>query len=271
MRNAATILVLFALLLAACPAVIAGEQSPHLRSGVDIGYQIANFHYREPGVMKESGTMHGVTAAYTHHFMNMVMLRLEGEFLGGELEYDGRYSSGTSLTTDTEDWLLQGRALAGYDFVFEKWALTPFVGLGYRYWYDDIQATGGYEREIQYLYAPIGLETASAHDKWRWGVRGEYDLFLRGWVKSYLSQAVAGYNDPENDQNFGDGWGMRASIYAEYEFADGYSFGVEPYYRYWWVKNSEKADLTQNGTKIGQVLEPKNRTTIWGLKAMLHF
>ena len=243
----------------------------HLRSGAEFGYQIANFHYREPGLMKETGVLHGVGAAYTDHAMNVVMLRIEGEFMAGQLDYDGRYSNGTPVTSNTDDWLLELRGLAGYDFAFDRWALTPYMGLGYRYWNDDIRVSGGYEREITYLYSPLGIETGSSFNNWRWGIRAEYDLLLAGWVKSYLSQAVAGYNDPENDQNFGEGWGTRASVYAEYSFADGYSFALEPYYRHWRIQESNEADLTINGSKVGTVVEPSNRTTIWGLKALFQF
>lgn len=257
--------------LAGAPAAQGEELSPHLRSGADIGYTIANFRYREPGLMKETGILQGVAAAYTDHAMNVIMLRMEGEFLLGELDYDGQYWDGSPVTGDTDDMLLDVRALAGYDFVFDKWALTPFTGLGYRYWYDDIKVSGGYERNISQLYLPLGFETGSSLGQWRWGVRGEYDILLAGWVKSHLSQAVAGYNDPENDQNFGSGWGTRASVYAEYSIGDRYSVALEPYYRYWRVGDSETADLTQNGAKIGSVYEPANKTTIWGLKALFQF
>lgn len=261
------------LLVALSSAAVAadGELSPHLRSGADIGYTIASFRYREPGLMKETGILHGVAAAYTDHAMNVIMLRMEGEFMLGELDYDGEYWNGTPVTGDTDDLLLDVRGLAGYDFVFDKWALTPFAGLGYRYWYDDIKVSGGYERNISQLYLPVGFETGSSVGPWRWGVRGEYDLLLAGWVKSYLSQAVAGYNDPENEQNFGTGWGTRASVYAEYDLGGRYSLALEPYYRYWRVEDSETDDLTLNGARIGSVYEPSNRTTIWGLKALFQF
>ncbi len=268
---------LIALLLTGCllaaPAAPARAEdpSPHLRSGAEIGYSIASFHYREPGAMRETGILHGVSAAYTDHAMNVVMLRMEGEFLMGSLDYDGRSQDGTPATGGTDDLLFDIRGLAGYDLAFDAWALTPYLGLGYRYWYDDIKTSGGYERDVSQLYLPLGLETASALGPWRWGLRGEYDLLLAGWITSRLSQAVPGGNDPENEQDFASGWGTRASVYAQYSLTDRYALALEPYYRYWRVSDSDETDLTVNGAKVGTAVEPENTTTIWGLKALFQF
>lgn len=247
-----------------------GAEAPILKSGIDLGYILADFRYNEPGIMKETGRLHGVTLRGTHHASNHLMWRAEVEYLGSGLEYDGQYQDGTPLTADTDDRLFQARGLVGYDFVFDGFAVTPFVGIGYRYWYDEILAVGGYEREIEYVYSPVGVEVASASGRWRYGVRGEYDVFWGGKVKSMLSQADSGFNNPKLDQNALEGYGTRAAAFVEYAF-DSVCVIIEPYYRFWDIQDSDMGVLTKNGADIGRVYEPQNTTRIYGVSLMVGF
>jgi len=262
-----------ALLLAAAPAQAReGDASELLpRHALDLGYQVMSFHYEESGLMEEDGIMHGVFGRYTAHLDAPVMLRVEGEYSGGDLEYDGQYQDGTPITRDTSDRLAAARGVAGWVLPLDKAAFIPFAGFGMRYWNDVIQGTGGYEREISQYYAPLGLEAVcAALDKWRFTASGEYDLFLGGEVRSHLGDAVAGLGTVTNDQNFGEGWGMRASVSAERRF-DGWSLGVESFWRHWDIERSDTADLAYQGSVIGYAWEPANTTTIWGLRLFAGF
>ena len=258
-----------AMWLAVASAGFAGEKARDklLPDEFEAGYSYMYFQYKEPGLMKETGSMNGVFARYTHHFPRGMMVRLDGEVLYGDLEYDGQYSDGTPVTGDTKDWLVGGRILAGKDFVLDeetRWALTPFIGFGARYWNDDIQMTGGYEREITQLYSPAGLELTNRFaDNWRWGARGEYDFFWRGWVKSHLGE-IQGLSDVEVDQKTGSGYGLRAALFLKYD-RESVSFVLEPFYRYWRVADSESGEV-RTAAGAASVLEPKNRTHIYGFR-----
>ncbi|WP_462326178.1 outer membrane beta-barrel protein [Desulfobaculum sp.] len=262
-------------LVYASPALAQEESTdpalhPALRNTVELGYVYANVRYREPGVMKETGSLHGIRLRGTYHCSAGWMGRGEMEYVGGGLDYDGQYQDGTPITRDTEDSMFHLRALVGYDIPLSDWALTPFVGLGYRYWFDEIEGDGGYEREIRYLYTPVGAELATRRGEWRFGLRGEYDLFWGGRVKSHLSQADARYNDPTNEQDAFDAWGVRAACFAEY-LGEGWSVSVEPYYRYWDVEESDTATLEITGSADGTVVEPQNTMRVFGVAVMVGF
>jgi hypothetical protein len=238
----------------------------------ELGYEYMYFHYKEPGLMKETGSMNGLFGRYTHHFPRGMMVRVEVEALFGNLRYDGQYSDGTPLTTDNDDWLAGGRLLAGKDFLLdreERWALTPYIGIAARYWYDDIKASGGYEREITQLYSPIGLELNNAlSENWRWGARAEYDLFWAGWVKSHMGQ-VSGYEDFTNTQDAFSGQGAEAAVFLKYRL-ETVSLLLEPYYRYWWVGESNSETIN---TPAGRqdFVEPENNTHMAGVRLGVAF
>jgi hypothetical protein len=269
MPYAVTLFVCCLLFLAPVQGFCEQSQSGPERAGLELGYQLIHFYYDEP-VMDEEGYLHGIFAGYVHHFDIGLMLAFEGEFFAGGLDYDGQYQDGTPVTSDTDDYLFQFRGLAGWDFMLGSWTLTPYTGLGWRYWNNDIEVTGGYEREIRYLYLPIGLEAAiSPAEHWILRFRGEYDLFLGGQVDANLSDVGPGYEDATLDQDFAEGYGLRASAYAGYAF-ERVTLGIEPFIRYWDI---EKSGTDTAATPTGQAtwVEPENTTTIFGAKLSVAF
>lgn len=238
-------------------------------SGPDLGYKLIHFLYEEPDI-DEEGWLNGVHAGYTHRFDFGLMLGAEAEFFAGELDYDGQYVNGTPLTANTDDSLFQVRGLAGWDFTAGAWTLTPYTGLGWRYWNNQIHAPGGYEREIRYLYAPIGLEALiSPAERWILSFKAEYDLFLDGQADADFSDIGPGYEDASFDQDFGGGYGLRASVRAAYAF-DSFTISLEPFFRYWDV---DESDTDTAATPAGPVtwVEPENTTTIFGVLLSVGF
>lgn len=249
-------------------AALAGDGKPHLfpRNTLDLAYQLQHVEYEESGLMEETGWLHGLAGGFETRVADTVMLRVEAELAGGRMDYDGHYSDNSPASTRTDDWIFGARGLVGRDFTAGAVGLTPFAGLGYRYWNDQIRGVGGYEREITYWYVPLGLEAAalSGGGQWRVGARAEYDLFLSGHVTSHLGDAVAGLDTVENDQD--SGWGMRASVFAERAMGQDWSLAVEPFFRYWDIAKSDEATLSAGGRVVGRAWEPANTTTEWGLR-----
>ncbi len=235
----------------------------------EIGPEISTIEYKEPDVMSQKGLMYGIGAAYTYR--NGVMIKVAGRYSYGQVDYK---NSGTINNID--DSIFEIRALGGYDFkISSSFTMTPFIGLGYRYLKDDmagrISSTGakGYLRESNYYYSPIGIEAVNVFDKgWSAGVILEYDYFWKGTQKSYLSGAIAGYNDVENSQN--SGYGVRGSIIIKKQ-TDRVFYAIEPFIRYWNIDKSEIKNLTYYGTVIGTAWEPKNESTEIGVKFMIGF
>jgi hypothetical protein len=231
----------------------------------EIAPVIYRFEYEEPSFMSEKGFMYGVLGKYAYN-SRAVMFELSIEYGAGELNYDGSTWGGTPVSADTEDYILEFRSLIGGNIHQGKTRIIPFVGFGVRYWNDAIIATGGYEREILYYYSPIGVKTIRPlSDRWFWSLNAEYDLFWKGQVKSHLSDADPSLNDPEVNQSFGDGFGIRFSIQFKNIISEKFSWYIEPFFRYWDVSESDTAILASNGVPIAIVYEPDNNTTSYGL------
>ena len=146
--NLARLLVMSCVLvLAAAPAQArTGKASEMLPAhALDLGYQVMSFYYEEGSLMNEGGVLHGVFGRYTAHLESApVMLRLEGEYSGGNLDYDGQYQDGTPATRDTDDRLAGARGLVGWTLPMDRAAFIPYTGLGFRYWNDvPSRATAG--------------------------------------------------------------------------------------------------------------------------------
>ncbi len=255
-----------------------GTQTTNLvnKHNLKIGPDIRDFHYEEDGLMEIDGLMYGVAGEYTYHGIsdgtNNLMAKLRLEYLKGDMDYDGQTGGGTPLSEDTEDFIIQTRALLGPDFLLnQNLLLTPYAGLSYRYWNDEIGGAGGYERKIKQWYAPIGANTlVSLTGKWTCEITAEYDLFLGGKVKSYLSDVNPTYPNPEVDQEFDDGYGLRFSACFKREIANNYAFSIEPYIRYWDIDKSEEERVTYGGN-LYKVWEPENETTCYGVRISFIF
>lgn len=243
-----------------------------------IGPDVRYLSYDEPDYdVSIDGPMYGISGEFTYHgignMQNYLMAGFEFEALAGGLDYDGQTQDGTPVKENTDDWLIESRGLVGYEYTFDEKIVTPFIGIGYRYWNNDIHGPGGYEREVQYAYLPIGLRTwASIAKNWTGGMSAEYDIFLGGEVKSHLSDVNPQYNDPEVNQDLGQGSGIRFSLHFTREFPTrGHSVTFEPYIRYWDIDKSDTATLTENGTPVGTVVEPGNESTSGGLRVSIAF
>jgi len=242
---------------------------PLQKHTMELGTEISYIKYDEPDVMEEKGVMWGMLGSYTYH--GNFMLRAEGRLSFGQVNYK---NSGT--LDDIDDYMLEFRGLAGYDFpVLKATILTPYIGVGYRYLNDDmfgmVTSTGalGYERESNYFYSPIGIETITELENgWSIGGTLEYDIFWKGIQKSHLSDAIAGVSDLENDQN--DGYGLRGSVKFQKK-GEGIDFVIEPFIRYWNIEKSEEQAITYAGVIFAYGYEPKNTSTEFGIKFIAKF
>lgn len=242
----------------------------------EIGPETRYFNYEED-LMEEKGLMYGVGGGITYHGIaggqNHLMAGVRLECLGGTLDYDGQTWGGAPVKEDTNDWIFEYRTLIGYDIAWDDtYLFTLFTGIGYRYWNDDIQGSGGYERETKYVYQPIGIKaTSNMPGKWRWGASAEYDFFWAGKVQSNLSDANPGFNNPEVNQNASDGYGIKCSFHFTRRMSPTYALTLEPYIRYWDIESSGTELLTLNGTPYAYIFEPANQTTSYGLRVKFVF
>lgn len=237
----------------------------------ELGPEVSYIEYKEPELMKEKGLMYGIVGSYTYH--DKLMLKTEARFSSGQVDYSSPISG---TVDDINDYILELRGLGGYDFpVSETSFLTPYTGIGYRYLNDDmagkISSIGapGYERESNYIYSPIGVKfIADLKNGWSTGATAEYDIFWWGKQISHMSDVDPGCNDVRNRQT--SGYGLRGSVELQKKVKT-VAFAIEPFIRYWNIKESRHEDLTWYGAKIDELYEPKNHSTEYGINLIVRF
>jgi hypothetical protein len=234
----------------------------------EVGPEISYIRYKEPSI-KDKGTMYGIGGSYAYH--NYIMLKAEGKFAYGQLDYEGSTWENNKLLTvnGIPNYMLEFRGLLGYDFAANIFAVTPYLGFGYRWLNDNMQekSPSGYKRESNYLYLPIGLEVvANLGNGWFWGADVEYDFFLWGEQKSFLSDNNPKNNDIENKQK--KGYGVRGSMPITKK-GEKVGFVIEPYVKYWNIDDSDYQSYTSSKNKYAY--EPKNNSTEIGCKLAIMF
>lgn len=235
------------------------------RPGWEIGAQFAKYEYTEPNIAKLSGNRLGFDGAGTL-VGGPVFGRIEARASYGALDYEG---SGTS--TGVPDWILEARALVGMDFPGGGASFSPYLGLGYRYLFDDLRgysSTGasGYRRYSNYLYVPVGFTVRFRLDGgWVLAPSLEADVFLGGKQVSDLSDTgIPGFQNVTNKQT--SGRGSRAALMFE---KDKLAFGL--WTNYWHIDDSDVQFAGVVGGIPRSGKEPENTTRETGVEFRYRF
>ena len=259
---------------------VAGEEESRLAESLhkhswSVWPEMSHLEYKEPGAMKERGTLFGLGASYTYRGWadaNSItaeggnLLRLEGRFGVGQVDYDGHLMDGTPYTMDgIDDSLLELRVLGGRDYLRPASLTTLYFGLGYRYLNDDSSSDPhGYRRESNYFYLPLGVQhTRSLSAEWLLVPAAEFDLLVLGLQVSHLGDADPSLGNVTNEQSFG--FGLRGSVKFQ-KRVGSLDLGVEPFVTYWNVDESNRK--YDNGIAIR---EPENWSLEYGLRLVLAF
>lgn len=259
MRAAATVLGLVA---AAWTCIAVAQRDPlATKGGWEAGLQGSAYEYEEPGFALLEGARLGVMGAHTFLGQDRIHSRIEARYSYGELDYTGSGTMG-----GVPDHLLELRASAGRDYRAGGILWVPYLGLAYRYLHNDLRgftSTGevGYRRESHYFYVPVGvaLRIALGVD-WVMVPQVEYDAFVNGKQRSYLSDTGLALSDVTNRQ--AAGWGARAQLMFEKR---RWSFGI--WAQYWDIEDS---DIQPVGMGLAG-LEPANKTRESGVELRYRF
>ena len=207
--------------------------------------------------MSQEGWMAGIALNQETYDSTGGYFSLQGKLGYGQVDYT---SAGTGTMSGIPDYQFETSGAFGLGFEGTSLRTTPYIGAGFRYLLNASglkqSSTGhyGYDRESRYIYIPIGinLETKPSNESY-FAFRAEYDYFIYGQQKSYLSDVSPSYPDITNDQEEGSGLKLSAKYYIDK------SGGLEAYMDYWDIADS-KIDVT------GNFMEPRNTTTELGLK-----
>jgi hypothetical protein len=229
--------------------------------------EVSWFHYEEPGNMREHGWLYGVTASYTRTSRAQYedqMLRLEGGFSAGQVDYDGALLDGTPYTMQgNDDYLVNARLLWGPLWQNTAWANHLYYGLGYRYLQDDsTQDPAGYRRHSNYLYLPLGLRAfRTLGGPWYLEAGTELDVLLIGLQVSEIPESPT---DPSNVENWQwPGFGGRASAAARLR-TGSLDLALAPFIQLWWLPDSALSSSSM-------WYEPRNWSYQAGLNLVCRF
>jgi hypothetical protein len=254
----------FAISLAMFFTSVAHAESDSLatQAGRNFGVSLSAYQYNEPNVMSLQGRKLGLDLQATRLLQNHQFLRGELRYAGGVVDYT---SNGTGSASGNPDLYLEARGLIGKDWEINNAVLASYVGVAYRYLYNDERGSScdattcywGYRRESNYIYLPIGFSyRAVAPNNARWVSTLEYDHLLAGRQVSRLSDGGQGDANLTNRQTKGYGWKLSVM------FEQG-KWSVGPFVHYWNIAESDKIATYKNGVPDGYVgYEPSNNTNI---------
>jgi len=265
-----------------------------IKHEVNLGPDVSYITYREPGIMKERGWFYGIAGeGYLKYPLNNcwnLATGLEAKYAWSRVDY----SSDESGDMDgIKDRLFEVRLLLGAEWLpYKNISFMPYVGFGYRKLTDDSSGketdlgASGYKRTIRYFYVPIGISGVYYINP-NWKIKGyaEYDYFIRGKVKSYLSDVDPTrrkiksstsyepidptptptlYEDIKNTQD--DGYGIRAGVsivrnFKSFELSGGL------YVKYWKI---DESDISYDSLG-NEWVEPKNHSTETGAMLRISF
>lgn len=237
------------------------------QTGFNLGLSLSSYKYEEPGIMSLTGGKIGVDLRLAKVLSDEWNIRGEFRNAFGTVDYD---SNSTGSASGNWDQYIEARFLVGKDWVFNKVALSPYTGAGYRYLYNDGRgntstSNWGYRRESNYYYWPVGIIL-------RFAIGGqarlvntlEYDHLLKGKQISRLSDGGQGDSDLTNKQT--KGYGLKLSVNYEKD-----NWAIGPFVHYWNIGQSDYVPWITNGTQNGWGYEPKNNTVEIGFKASKQF
>ncbi len=254
----------------------------------EIGTEFSGILYEESDSIEEKGAMFGIFASYTHrkhrseHIKNFKdaftsfskpnVFRFEGKLSLGQVDFE---SATTGELDDNFNLMTEWRGLLGYDIPLSKEINSMlYGGLGYRFLRDDLNGTTttsatGFLRTSGYVYFPIGIEVNLALDhEWSLMANFEIDKLLFGKQVDHLEDVAPGLETLKNSQS--RGFGLRGSMRLSKHTYQA-NFFVEPFFRFWKIKDSETNPIIFNGGVIGVGIEPKNTSKEYGVKMGAHF
>ncbi len=250
--------------LLAASAAFAAPAMATTDSHFSIGFVAQALEYEEDGVLSES-TLQGLEVRFFDrrgYWNGALDLRV----MGGTGEYDGdsRANPGSTLDEDTSEFLYEIEYRLGHHAT--SWA-APFAGIGYRRWQHDINGTNGYDRRLEYIYSPVGVQfDGTFGGRGYWSLYAAYNFLWDGRIKSEFTDAgdMAAPPDGNARNSLSGGGGFDVSLMLSFELETGATVGVRPFIRYWDIDSSSTHSGTEN-------VEPEHEITSAGAYVFFTF
>jgi hypothetical protein len=259
--------VIASLIMAASATCHAGELSKH-ETWVYVPVESFNWREYDAGskILEEDGVRFGLGVDYRYRSMAGKMpLRFRGEFLYGDVDYDGHTMTGIPVDTNVKYFNWKAEGDAAWRFWFDKVVVDPMLGFGYRAWSRDIKDAGGIDPDTGYSFTSLGykekwsmiygyaglrLET----NRWKndkWGFFGEASAKIPISVTNKVSEYDVKVHPHKEITPYVElgGWYDKIRLSAYYERTE---FGRSPY-------------------SSGGAYQPKSVSDVFGAKVGIRF
>jgi Autotransporter beta-domain len=241
-----------------CAFMIVHNTQAEEPNSIEFGLSLMSFRYAEfPDDKrlnnKETGILPGLNVGLKFA-PGAWRIGFFGSVHSGDVDYDGATSAFRPHKTQTETTIFNGLASVGYAFsISDSFALTPYLGAGYRYWRRDIQpnnGVAGLQEDYRWFYGALGLEALwQKSERFLIGA----DVRVIRPVNAKLDVKIV----PETTLDLGSRTGYRIGMPLQWRFNRRFGISMEPYY--------EHQELGASAPK-NRVLEPSSDSDNFGLQ-----
>lgn len=233
----------------------------------EIAFSYSQFDYKEdfnpPLKSSELGWIPQVRLGYSYVAHDQFYFRAFGELSVGNdnTDYDGSTQGGTPVTGTTQNDFARLEVNLGYTFKENlPLSITPYIGLGYRYWKRDI----GYNEFYSWWYLPLGVKVLyPVNPKWSVGLNASVNFMFEGQMTvSFKSDQLQNAT-----VTLGDRPGALVELPISWKPFPQWAFTVTPWYEYSEIGKSNVAPLYfYDGTLYTGIYEPTSRTNQYGVR-----
>jgi hypothetical protein len=249
-----------------------------------VGFDAMYFDYREFNgqqvlLDKETGLIPGLQLSgmlqWSNWYSEMVY-----EYHLGTVDYDGQTQNGDSLSTETEEDIIDLSLIIGRHFGnASRYRSALYAGLGYHYWERNILPTvissgqvAGLLETYEWSYVLLGMKFSFLKSNQN-GLL--FDVRVRRMLDATMDIDFLGFTDGNGNQwdnttlNLGEDWSYRLGLPYILSLRHNASLTIEPYISTWFIKRSDMRELTSGGEPLqGErlvVYEPQSETTNVGI------
>lgn len=244
-------------------------QNNHL---IMLGAKCYNYDYKEdlpPGRKStELGWLPGIFILLNVNTISIIHNRFLVEFTDAKTKYDGTTQSGSPVKDNTRNNFLTLETDIEFNIeLTSSFILTPYIGIGYRYWYrggSEKPDYAPYSEDYSWYYVPIGIKPIIKIGK---NVIWDFDIVVKimfnGKIRVNMTDTHPLYNSPKAD--LGNKPGFKIGTSLNFKMARDIIFVLNPYYEYSAIKKSNTFIITYNSNPYAYGYEPSSTTYQYGL------
>jgi len=245
---------------------------PHF--GLDAGFSFLHFDYREyrkdgQQFNRESGYIPGVVLNLGRTAGAWDILGTLS-YYGADINYHGETQFGAPVRTTTKEGLYAFALQIGKQVILAS-TIAPvrvYGEIGYRHWERDIRSTSiatGPIENYRWHYASVGATVPVVQASW-----GEvaFDARISRTFDSSIDVSFRNLYESVY-ANLGNRNGFRFSLPISLPLRPKYVLHIEPFLEEWAFGSSNTVNLTQNGSIVGTLLEPRSETRTTGITVSL--